>query len=1093
MTSLRRGVLACALGAAMAMVACAPAPSGRHGLAPGAVVTGTVTAESPVAYALATSGPVFLRAALEQLGDDLALELHGDAGVILAAADGGGAAWLPEALTALVAEPHGELSLVVTAADSTTGRPCSFELRLEQLRPPVPGDRERLAVDGLLRSGRLAAAEPSAERMAAALETFELAATRAAAIPDPGREAEARQLLADVLLSLDRTAEGLAAAREALARLAAAADAPRLRVAVLARLGWGLSVAREWVEAERALDEAAALTDLPIAASLAPEILRRRGEHAYRRGDRAAAEALFAAGLEACAQTACNPRERIWLLTDQGTVQRYFGRYGAALDLYRQALATVDRLQDESNRALVLNNLGVVYGTRGEAAEALTHYRQAADLAPRVGRASLAATATGNMGQLFSFLGDLDQALDYSRRSLALHRDLGSATGEALALMRIGWVHERRGELDEARTSFEESLALSRRIGARDSEALALVGRARVLTAAGDPAAALGSLDRALPILEELGDVSGRIEALRARGEAQVEAGDPAAAERSLREGLELAVDLGDAGREAALRALLSRASRARGDLETARAQIERSLDLRESVRATLASPSLRASYQARGLDDYLEHVDLLLAGDRSGDAVSRALAAAERGKARMFVELLTEAQVDVDRGVPEDLLVERGALVGELSTAQLALRSTMTGDVVARDATDLRDRIARLQGRLEDLEWRIRSSNPRYAELRYPEPVGLDEVRELLDPGTALLEFALAERSSYLFVVTPDVAAVYALPPRAALRPLVLALRADLESGGRRGRARLEVNRAELYDALLRPAEGLLERFDRLLIVPDQELFYVPFEGLVDSRRGGRSVVSRWAVAYVPSATALARLRLRDRTDRPPATGFVGFADPAPAADEAARPPLDSPAFSWASGPWPPLPASRREIDAIARLFPRTGRTVFVGAEATETAVKTSPAVRSASRIHFAAHTVIDTRRPGYSALVLSPGSASEDGFLQVHEIFDLELAARLVVLSGCRTGLGKEVRGEGLVGMTQAFFYAGADALLVSLWPVPDESTAELMVDVYERLQGGAGIGEALRRAKLSLIERDPGLHPYYWSSFVLLGPQA
>jgi CHAT domain-containing protein len=220
----------------------------------------------------------------------------------------------------------------------------------------------------------------------------------------------------------------------------------------------------------------------------------------------------------------------------------------------------------------------------------------------------------------------------------------------------------------------------------------------------------------------------------------------------------------------------------------------------------------------------------------------------------------------------------------------------------------------------------------------------------------------------------------------------------------------------------------------------------------------------------------------------------FVGFADPAAASGgPRTAEKASGPATPQTGGPWPPLPEARREIDAIARLFPAPDRAVFLGAEATENAVKTAPAVRSASRIHFAAHTVIDTRRPGYSALVLSPGVSSEDGFLQVREIFELDLAARLVVLSGCRTGLGKEIRGEGFIGMTQAFFYAGADALLVSLWPVPDDSTAELMVAVYEGLRAGVGLGEALRQAKLRLLERAPDLHPYYWSAFVLVGEPA
>jgi CHAT domain-containing protein len=297
-----------------------------------------------------------------------------------------------------------------------------------------------------------------------------------------------------------------------------------------------------------------------------------------------------------------------------------------------------------------------------------------------------------------------------------------------------------------------------------------------------------------------------------------------------------------------------------------------------------------------------------------------------------------------------------------------------------------------------------------------------------------------------------------------------------------------LSLHSAALYDVLLRPVEDILERHQRLLIVPDQELCYLPFESLADDRRPGRPrVVSRWSVSYVPSVTALVRIRERSFRGRGTGLQFVGSAHPT-------LPPVDR--LPIAAMPaeiameWPSLPEARQEMRAISALFPPRGRAVFLGEDATERRVKTEPRVEQAALLHFAAHTVIDTRRPGRSSLVLGPGHSSEDGLLQVREIFDLDLSARLVVLSGCQTGLGREMRGEGLVGMTQAFFYAGADALLVSLWPVPDRSTGDLMVRLYEEMEGGTPAAEALRRAKLAILDADPTLHPFYWSAFVLVG---
>ena len=1089
MGSSRHAISWTVLCVASVLGACAPKPSATDGLGPGSVVVGTVAGDGPVEYALASSPPVFVKAVLEPRGLDLGLELRDGRGTVLAASEDAGASWVPRVLSCEIDRADGPLTLVVLGPPALAA-PSTFELRIEELRVPEAGDAERSAIDRLVQSGLAAAARSSPEGLDASLELFAEAAGRAAKLHDLRREAQALQRQAEVLLWTDRDDEALAAARTARDRLADAPEAPRLRAAVLAVLADALSHAGEAEEAERVFAEAEALTSQPLVATYRPAILRRRAEHAYRQGDRQEAEAFLGEGLEACALGPCNPREELLLLTDQGAVQRFFGRYTSALEHYRRALEVVDRLHDESSRALVLNNLGVVHATRGEAAEALTYYREAAELAPLVGRASTAATATGNMGLLLSFLGDLDRALEYARRSLELHREIGSERGEAIALMQVGWVRERRLELDDAMDSFDDAIELSRRVGDRHTEALALVGRARALTAGDAPDRALEAVDRSLLLLEELGDVSGKIEALRARGEALLELEELDPAEAALSESLELAVAIGDAGREAPLRALLSRSARKRGDLGTARELIERSLDLRESVRAALASPTLRASYQSHGLDDYLEYVDLLLAAGR--EAIPEAFEAAERAKARMLVELLAEAQVEVDRGVPPALLEERAVLVGELSAAQLELRRLIAdGSAEGSDTLAQRQGIAGLQEGLEALEWRIRRSNPRYAELRYPEVVALDDARELLDSETVLLEFALGEPRSYLFAVTRDRAEVHLLPSRSDLQPIVSALRKDLEAGGRRGLARLDLHRAKLYDLLLRPAEELIDGRGALVIIPDQELLYVPFESLVDASRRRRTVVSTWSVSYAPSATALARIRQRGRTRQPPEMEFVGFADPAPAlpAGQAVGP-AGLPPAPGTDGLWPPLPEARREIAAISRLFPARSRAVFFGSEATESAVKTAPAMRRASRIHFAAHTVIDTRRPGYSALVLSPGASTEDGFLQVHEIFELDLDARLVVLSGCRTGLGTEIRGEGLVGMTQAFFYAGTDALLVSLWPVPDDSTAELMVAVYESLRADVPLDRALQEAKLALLERTPYRHPYYWSAFVLVG---
>src|SRR5262249_5452314 len=222
--------------------------------------------------------------------------------------------------------------------------------------------------------------------------------------------------------------------------------------------------------------------------------------------------------------------------------------------------------------------------------------------------------------------------------------------------------------------------------------------------------------------------------------------------------------------------------------------------------------------------------------------------------------------------------------------------------------------------------------------------------------------------------------------------------------------------------------------------------------------------------VSYVPSASVLEELA----TPRPgsaapavPPLRFLAFADPASGTGD--------------------LPQSRQEGSEIARLFPPSAVRVFVGQEANKRNVRDWAA--RGERIQFATHGKFDEEHPERSGLLLAP-EGGEDGRLRISDVFALKLNADLVVLSGCKTGLGKQVTGEGLVGLSRAFFYAGAPSLVVSLWQVAEESTPRLMLDFYRQLERKVDKGEALQIAKLDMLNDGQHAHPYYWAPFVLVG---
>jgi CHAT domain-containing protein len=251
-------------------------------------------------------------------------------------------------------------------------------------------------------------------------------------------------------------------------------------------------------------------------------------------------------------------------------------------------------------------------------------------------------------------------------------------------------------------------------------------------------------------------------------------------------------------------------------------------------------------------------------------------------------------------------------------------------------------------------------------------------------------------------------------------------------------------------------------------VIAGDGVLHLLPFEALEDE--AGRLLLERYVVSYAPSASVAGALHARHSARERASGRLLAYAEP------------PSPALG-------PLPLAGREVREIVALFPPGAADVRRGGEATEGWLK-SARLEAYGVLHFATHGTYDDRAPGRSALVLAPGQG-EDGRLQVREIAALALRARLVSLSACDTGLGEVVTGEGVVGVARAFLNAGADAVAMTLWRIPDASTAELMRRFYRHLRAGQPAAEALRDAKLELrAGRAARRAPFHWAGVVLTG---
>jgi CHAT domain-containing protein/tetratricopeptide (TPR) repeat protein len=776
-------------------------------------------------------------------------------------------------------------------------------------------------------------------------------------------------------------------------------------------------------------------------------------------------------------------------LNDLGRLYRAQGDIKQALAAYREALALNRRLGEAWAQAATLQGLGMAYRSSGETGKAIDHYEAALALWRQLGDRLGEARTLSTLGDLYQSVGDPQRALDQLEPALALFASAGRPREEASALTSLGDALSRRGEGPKAVAALEHALAIERQNGDRDGEARTLNDLGWVYILRHDWRHVRDSFARARDLYREAGDRPAEAVARANVAWADAEAGRPPAAVAGYGEALPLLAAFGDRDAEASALLGLAQARRGLRDLAGAQAAAEQGIERVESLRGTSTSTDLRAAFLASRQQLYAFEVDLLMERNRQQPGAgwdTKALAAAERARARGLLDLLAESGADLRRGVDPALLARAdaaGRRVDEADRLRWQHRSS-EAEQALRQALAEADRA----------QAELRLASPAYAALTQPHPWSAQEIqRQVLDGDTLLLEYHLGRERSFLWAVTADGLTAYELPRRA-----------EIEEEARHGYELLERSRetlaqrpaeeamADLSDLLLKPAVGLLAR-KRLLIVPDGALHYLPFAAL-PVPGSSEPLVAGHEVVTSLSASALAVER-HELAGRRPAPGTLAVvADPVfEAGDPRVRRPAATTA-AWRGGDrFQRLGYSHAEAEALDALVPPDERLDALGFKASRETVL-SGALARYRIVHFATHGMLDTENPGLSKLVLSQideQGRPRNGFVWAHEIYGLKLPADLVVLSACHTALGQEIRGEGLVGLTRGFQYAGARAVLVSLWEVDDEATAELMRLFYrEMLERGREPAAALRSAQDALRRRPEWSTPYFWAGFVLQG---
>jgi CHAT domain-containing protein len=804
-------------------------------------------------------------------------------------------------------------------------------------------------------------------------------------------------------------------------------------------------------------------------------------------------------------QTATGDRSReAFTLGNIAGIYNSMGEYQQALDAHNRALSLRRAVKDRPGEGVSLNDIAQVYSSLGDYQQSIDSYNSALVIFRSIGDRVQEGQTLDNIASVYRSLKDYRKALDYYNQALTVRRAAGDRFRELATLTGVIRAYESLKDYPKALETANTALTLARAQQSPFAEASALALTGRVYLASGDYPKALDASKAALKTWQQLGIRVAAAPTLDNIGKTYNAQGNYPSAIASYNQALALWRSLGAKADEAESLYNIAISERARGNLPQSQIQIKAAIAVVEGLRTKIASKELRSKYFASVQRYYEFYTDLLMQWHKQEPKAghnAEALQVSDRARARSLLEILTEANADIRKGVAPQLLAKERDLQAKLDIAETQRVKILGENPTPAQATAADKQVSALLKQYQDLQAQIRTTSPQYAALTQPQALTLAQIQKLLDPDTVLLEYSLGEKRSYLWAVTANSLDSYELPPQQEIETIAkqyYQLVTDKRPGLKK--QSLAKTATNLSNILLKPVAGQIGK-KRLVVVGDGALQYIPFAALPVNNT---PLLIEHEIVSLPSASTIDVLR-RELTGRKPAPKTVAIlADPVFTKDDArvktatSIPASDKNSLLQRSAnqsgvSFARLPGTRQEAEQILALVPakETSQTFDFAADR---AAVTSPNLSQYKIIHFATHGILNSLNPELSGVVLSLVNVKgepQNGFLRLNEIFNLNLPAELVVLSACQTGLGEEVRGEGVVGLTRGFMYAGAPRVVVSLWSVDDAATAELMTRFYTgMLKKGLKPAAALRAAQIEVWKQDKWKSPYYWAAFELQG---
>ena len=788
-----------------------------------------------------------------------------------------------------------------------------------------------------------------------------------------------------------------------------------------------------------------------------------------------------------------------------------------SLDVLFQALSESEQISDPRETALIFKALGSTYKQMYDYPKAIEYFLKSEQLFPDGLDMDEKAMLYNWLGGLYEDYGNWKLSIDYRQKAYDLFVAAHHKFGQTATLISLGRLRNLVGDNAAALKNIEQAGFLSQTSNDKYNLASIYEEKSNIYLQKNELEKASEALGKALELYDkklyqrQIARVNNKMGWILERQNHFSEA------KKYFTESLNLSVEVQDTLTESQTLFNLARLNYAENNSQSALDLVSQSINKAESSSSDLINAKLKSLYLSNVYERYELQIKLLMANRIEPDSITKALQTAEKSKARLILENLALTEANFTKDADTEMVKRSNEIRRQLNVKSDKLTDLLSSKTDLSAADKLSREINDLENQLEEIKGSFKQNSPVYSAIRNPAAFDVAEFqRDVLDEDSLFLEFSFGAEESYLWTVGKSEVASYVLPARVEIESRIKKLREllkerELKDGESVEDFQTRIARADAqYTTISKELSGILfgqiaDKLGkkRLIVVPDGELHYFPVSALPRPDSSEPILLTNETI-YEPSAQTLSVLAKSNRQISPDAKNLLIFSDPVFTGDDARfsaenKPSENSNAqgdefrFVESINNLPRLVASKDESETITQIVGASEADNYSGFAATRENLLNVRA-ENYKILHFATHGLTDEKRPELSGIVLSrfdEKGAKLDEFFRIQDIYGLNLNADLVVLSACETGIGKEIKGEGLMSLNNAFLQTGAKTVMASLWAVEDGATLELMKNFYAGIANeNLTPSQALRSAQIKLRENPQYRSPFYWAAFTVQG---